>query len=182
MDIYAAQHSAAQHRTLQHYSTAQHSNATAQRITAQHSNTLTCDLYCRPGNGAMPMKFCPTGTQVGTPAWVPDSVEEDDGMTEESGVAKHWFVHLRRISGRPSDRMQVKLDTAGTNTAMSSRPGSGISANWPSGSSLVSIGQDGTSLQPRLCLAAWSSKQYLLSVGLFVCLHCLSGLSVCLLI
>lgn len=128
------------------------------------------------------MKFCPTGTQVGTPAWVPDSVEEDDGMTEESGVAKHWFVHLRRISGRPSDRMQVKLDTAGTNTAMSSRPGSGISANWPSGSSLVSIGQDGMSLQPRLCLAAWSSKQYLLSVGLFVCLHCLSGLSVCLLI
>ena len=94
------------------------------------------------------MKFCPTGTQVGTPAWVPDSVEEDDGMTEESGVAKHWFVHLRRIGGRPSDRMQVKIDTAGTNTAMSSRAGSGISANWPSGSSLVSIGQDGMSPPP----------------------------------
>lgn len=88
------------------------------------------------------MKYSPLGTQVGTPAWVPDSVEEDDGMTEESGVAKHWFVHLRRI-GRPSDRPHVHLDTAGTNTGISSRASSGIGANWPSGSSLVSIGQDG---------------------------------------
>ncbi|KAL3151455.1 hypothetical protein ABBQ38_012460 [Trebouxia sp. C0009 RCD-2024] len=99
------------------------------------------ELEFRPGNGAMPMKYSPLGTQVGTPAWVPDSVEEDDGMTEESGVAKHWFVHLRRI-GRPSDRPHVHLDTAGTNTGISSRASSGIGANWPSGSSLVSIGQD----------------------------------------
>ena len=104
------------------------------------------------------MKFCPAGTQVGTPAWVPDTVEEDDGMTEDSGVAKHWFVHLRKIVARPSDRQQVKLDTAGTNTALSSRAGSGISANWPSGSSLVSIQQDGgfsfyTACAFHLCLS-----------------------------
>ena len=104
----------------------------------------------------MPMKFCPAGTQVGTPAWVPDSVEEDDGMTEESGVAKHWFVHLRRVGGRPTDRPHVKIDTAGTNTALSSRAGSGISANWPSSSSLVSIGREGKSLLCGLYLALWS--------------------------
>lgn len=91
----------------------------------------------------MPMKFCPVGTQVGTPAWVPDSVEEDDGMTEESGVAKHWFVHLRKIGGRPSERAHAKIDTAGTNTRMSSRASSGIPANWGSGSSIVSMGQEG---------------------------------------
>ena len=119
------------------------------------------------------MKFCPAGTQVGTPAWVPDSVEEDDGMTEESGVAKHWFVHLRRIGGRPSDRTHVKIDTAGTNTALSSRAGSGISANWPSGSSLVSIGQNGKS--PLCCHYL---EVYSISLSAACLISCLSGLSV----
>lgn len=125
------------------------------------------------------MKFCPAGTQVGTPAWVPDEVEEDDGMTEESGVAKHWFVHLRRVGGRPSERNYVKIDTAGTNTALNSRAGSGIGANWPSGSSLVSIGQDGN---PS---CAWCLEHLPTCCLLLICLSaCLSvwivGLPTCL--
>ena len=130
----------------------------------------------------MPMKFCPTGTQVGTPAWVPDEVEEDDGMTEESGVAKHWFVHLRRIGRRPSDRNHVKIDTAGTNTALSSRAGSGIGANWPSGSSLVSIGQDGQSLLPAFQHACREQFTPFWPVpGVWsICLPAVCCLSVCL--
>ena len=85
------------------------------------------------------------GTQVGTPAWVPDSVEEDSGLTEEdTGVAKHWFVHLRRVSHKASERTHVKMDTAGHNSRMSSRASSGIPTNWPStGSSIVSAGTVG---------------------------------------
>lgn len=85
------------------------------------------------------------GTQVGTPAWVPDAVEEDNGLNEaDTGIAKHWFVHLRRVGHKASERTHVKMDTAGHNSVNSSRASSGIPAtNWPTGSSLVSVGNGG---------------------------------------
>ena len=85
------------------------------------------------------------GTQVGTPAWVPDEVDEDSGLNEaDTGIAKHWFVHLRRLGHKASERTHVKMDTAGHNSMSSSRASSGIPAtNWPTGSSLVSVGNGG---------------------------------------
>ena len=87
----------------------------------------------------------PVGTQVGTPAWVPNEVEEDSGLNEEdTGVAKHWFVHLRRTGHKVSEKTHSKMDTAGHTSMRSSRASSGIAAqNWPSGSSIVSAGTVG---------------------------------------
>ena len=109
--------------------------------------TVSADLRCvacRPGDGTLPNRYVPVGTQVGTPAWVPDEVEEDSGLNElDTGVAKHWFVHIRRLGHRASDRPHVKMDTAGYNSQMSS---SANPTNWPSGASgasLVSLGQAG---------------------------------------
>ena len=122
----------------------------------------------------MPMKFAPAGTQVGTPAWVPDEVEENDGMTEDTGVAKHWFVHLRKIVSRPSDRTNVKIDTAGTNTRLSSRASSGISS-FGSGGSIVSVGQAGKS--HRLYCAA-SAPSLILASSVAKCVPCASSWSI----
>ena len=103
-----------------------------------------CDA-CRPGDGTLPKRFVPVGTQVGTPAWVPNEVEEDSGLSEEdTGVAKHWFVHLRRTGHKASEKTHSKIDTAGHTSMRSSRASSGILAqNWPSGSSIVSAGTVG---------------------------------------
>ena len=103
-----------------------------------------CDV-CRPGDGTLPKRFVPVGTQVGTPAWVPNEVEEDSGLNEEdTGVAKHWFVHLRRTGHKAAEKTQSKTDTAGHTSMRSSRASSGIAAqNWPSGSSIVSAGTVG---------------------------------------
>ncbi len=103
-----------------------------------------CDA-CRPGDGTLPKRFVPVGTQVGTPAWVPNEVEEDSGLNEEdTGVAKHWFVHLRRTGHKASEKTHPKTDAAGQTSMRSSRASSGIAAqNWPSGSSIVSAGTVG---------------------------------------
>ncbi|DBA75652.1 hypothetical protein WJX79_010067 [Trebouxia sp. C0005] len=107
-----------------------------------HPEGEPLELEFRPGDGTLPKRFVPVGTQVGTPAWVPDEVEEDSGMNEEdTGVAKHWFVHLRRTGHKASEKTHSKMDTAGHTSMKSSRASSGILAqNWPSGSSIVSVG------------------------------------------
>ena len=106
---------------------------------------IAAALHCRPGDGNLPLRFAPVGTQVGTPAWIPDTEEEESALYElDTGVTKHWFVHLRKINHRASDRTHVKMDTAGHNSRMSSRASSGIPVgNWPSGSSIVSAGLAG---------------------------------------
>ena len=99
----------------------------------------------RPGDGNLPLRFAPVGTQVGTPAWIPDTEEEESALYElDTGNTKHWFVHLRKINHRASDRTHVKMDTAGHLSRISSRASSGIPVgNWPSGSSIVSAGLAG---------------------------------------
>ncbi len=47
---------------------------------------------CRPGDAALPSRYVPMGTQVGTPAWIPESVEE------QVDVANIWFVIIKRSS------------------------------------------------------------------------------------
>lgn len=107
-----------------------------------HPDGEPLELEFRPGDGTLPKRFVPVGTQVGTPAWVPNEVEEDSGLSEEdTGVAKHWFVHLRRTGHKASEKTHSKIDTAGHTSMRSSRASSGILAqNWPSGSSIVSAG------------------------------------------
>ena len=45
---------------------------------------------CRPGDAALPSRYVPMGTQVGTPAWIPESVDE------QVDVANIWFVIIKR--------------------------------------------------------------------------------------
>jgi hypothetical protein len=47
---------------------------------------------CRPRDAALPSRYVPMGTQVGTPAWIPQSVEE------QVDVANIWFVVIKRSS------------------------------------------------------------------------------------
>ena len=49
---------------------------------------------CRPGDAALPSLYAPMGTQVGTPAWIPQSVED------QVDVAKIWFVIIKRSGGK----------------------------------------------------------------------------------
>ena len=53
---------------------------------------LAC--VCRPGDAALPSLYTPMGTQVGTPAWIPESVED------QVDVAKIWFVIITRSGGK----------------------------------------------------------------------------------
>ena len=49
---------------------------------------------CRPGDAALPSLYAPMGTQVGTPAWIPESVED------QVDVAKIWFVIIKHSGGK----------------------------------------------------------------------------------
>ncbi|DBA84846.1 TPA: hypothetical protein ACH3X1_005872 [Trebouxia sp. C0004] len=50
------------------------------------------ELEFRPGDAALPSRYIPMGTQVGTPAWIPESVEE------QVDVANIWFVIIKHSS------------------------------------------------------------------------------------
>ena len=54
----------------------------------------TSVCVCRPGDAALPSRYVPMGTQVGTPAWIPESVED------QVDVANIWFVIIKRSSER----------------------------------------------------------------------------------
>lgn len=83
---------------------------------------------CRPGDGALPKQYAPVGTQVGTPAWIPDPPKT------ETNVAQNWFVIIKGESIKKAARKNVKLDTAGTNLSPQAK-----SESEPSSRSLQSI-------------------------------------------
>lgn len=55
--------------------------------------TLEC-CVCRPGDAALPSLYAPMGTQVGTPAWIPESLDH------EVDIAKIWFVIIKSSSDK----------------------------------------------------------------------------------
>ncbi|KAA6422720.1 MAG: mixed lineage kinase, partial [Trebouxia sp. A1-2] len=58
------------------------------------SDAAPFELEFRPGDAALPSLYTPMGTQVGTPAWIPESVED------QVDVAKIWFVIITRSGGK----------------------------------------------------------------------------------
>ena len=108
------------------------------QVGQQHFPKLNCETrlcWCRPGDGALPSRYGPMGTQVGTPAWIPDSVEED------AGVAKIWFVLIKGSrSKRAPERTHVEMDTAGFNSA---QPVHRSRASTYSGHSVASLAPPG---------------------------------------
>ena len=99
---------------------------------------------CRPGDGALPNQYVPMGTQVGTPAWVPDSADTD------VDVAKNWFIIIMGSKlRRPLAREHVHVDTAGTNSVHSTW---GKQVSGYSSQSVLSLGVAGT--QPSCAFSA----------------------------
>ena len=96
------------------------------------------ESICRPGEGALPRQYIPTGTQVGTPAWIPDPPEG------EAQVAQHWFVIIKGSGERKAARKahHVKMDTAGSNLSALAKTTSQASA-LSGQSSIVSLGSAG---------------------------------------
>ena len=99
---------------------------------------LAVESICRPGDGALPRQYIPTGTQVGTPAWIPDPPEG------EAQVAKNWFVIIKGSGERKAARKarHVKMDTAGSNLSALAKTTSQASA-LSGQSSIVSLGSAG---------------------------------------
>ncbi|KAL0021497.1 hypothetical protein WJX77_000618 [Trebouxia sp. C0004] len=48
------------------------------------------ELEFRPGDAALPSRYIPMGTQVGTPAWIPESVEEQ--VSRGGGRMCRWGI------------------------------------------------------------------------------------------
>lgn len=81
------------------------------------------ELEFRPGDGSLPAQYVAMGTQVGTPAWVPDSADTD------VDVAKNWFVIIKGIkTKRPRERDHVRVDTAGFNSALPTTSGRSLAS------------------------------------------------------
>lgn len=87
------------------------------------------------------------GTQVGTPAWVPDSADTD------VDVAKNWFVIIKGSkTRRATERDHVQMDTAGTNTVIATR-GQQLSARSSHPSVLLGVaGERAWALSAAKCV------------------------------
>ena len=111
------------------------------------------------------------GTQVGTPAWVPDSADTD------VDVAKNWFVIIKGSkTRRATERDHVQMDTAGTNTVVATR-GQPLSAR--SSHPTVSLGGAGeralalsahvcSARQQASCLGAYAQEPHRASSSQYV--------------
>ena len=89
---------------------------TVSQVRCRAWSHIAAVTACRPGDGALPSQYVPMGTQVGTPAWVPESADTD------VDVAKNWFVIIKGSKARrATERDHVQMDTAGTNTVVATR-------------------------------------------------------------
>lgn len=87
------------------------------------------------------------GTQVGTPAWIPESVED------QVDVAKIWFVIIKRSGGKNAVSRAALI---GTNIESETDKHKGQAAPSPSQQSAVVLGTPGENFF-LLCLKPFSS-------------------------
>ena len=93
-----------------------------------HTYISTYTKQCwwdRPGDATLPSLYAPMGTQVGTPAWIPESPEET------ADVAKIWFViittsgkkHVGSSAASVGPSADAHADTAASDADVDRRNG-----------------------------------------------------------
>lgn len=108
----------------------------------------------RPGDAALPSLYAPMGTQVGTPAWIPESVED------QVDVAKIWFVIIKRSSEKSAVSRAADNGTPADKDADKHKGQAASSSEQPT----VVMGAPG---QTSSCVAWSCSKRDLLFWGLY---------------